>query len=360
MNFKDYVRYTNITEGLPKSQELEILNLFKMMNEGLSLKDMKSNIKDVLSKITDYAVISKVFFVLNEKKFETMLNQYLVDSNLTKSPSLFDSVMHVLSNSKFEEADLFINDLVNDKILPKSSTLLKPGKHNILSLTNPKDQTILSKMFPKLMAAELSNTKVGPGEVLLAFISKDIQKANVGDLIIDGKEAEVKSTQARMESAKYAYGDAPKILMKLRTDMEMLGYVVKTKTGFSFSLQELKQINSFIKTNPDNKTKVEKLLENALEAIMKNGYGKKLWKIVYNGSEIDTKSYAIKTQAMFFEMYKGVDKWDGILFINRKNYECLFIRSGKDLISHASDFSYTYGPAYDTMRSNGVPQISLR
>lgn len=360
MNFKQYVNYTDITKNLSEQQTTEVMGLFKKLDEGVSIEDMKSVIKSTLKSIQDYSVISRVFFVLNEKNFENMLNQHLLNSDLLKSPGLFDSIMAVLSKSDFEETKVFLDDLTNDKIIKNVKSVLSGTPTDLLSICNSKHKTILEKIFPKLMEAKLSNTTVGPGEVLLTFLSSDVAKADKGDLYINGKEIEVKSTDARMESAMYGYGSAPTVLMQLRTDLEMLGYSVKTKTGFSFTAQEIKQINVFLSNNKDKIVKVSKLLKNALESIMKNGYGNTLWDNIFNGKKIDEKNHLVHTHAEFFELYKKADNFQGIMFINKRTYNSLYVENGSDLVKNSKYFKLGAGPAYDKRNGAGVPQLSLK
>jgi len=360
MKFRDYVKYSDITKNLSEQQANDVMGLFKQINEGFSVEDMKNSIKQVLKNIKDYAVISKVFFVLNEKKFETLLNQHLLEADLLKSPGLFDSVMAVISKSKFEEAESFMNDLTTNNIIKNINSLTKSSPTNLLKLCNQKHTKILEKLFPKLMSAKLSNTTVGPGEVLLTFLSNEVSKANVGDLQINGNEIEVKSTQARMESAMYGYGSAPTVLMNLRNDLEMLGYIVKTKTGFSFTAQEIKQLNIFFQNQPDKIKQISKLLENALEDIMKNKHGIELWNKVFNGKQIDEKNYNKYTHAEFFKLYKEADGFKGILFINKNTYSAIYIENGSDLVKNAKYFTLGGGPAYDKRNGAGVPQLSLK
>jgi len=360
MKFSDYVKYKEVTKSLSEQESKEVMGLFKQMNEGLSVADMKDSIESVLKTIKDYAVISRVFFVLNEKKFENLLNSYLLESDLLKSPGLFDSVMAVISKSNFENAESFMTDLTSGKIIKNVKPLINGTPTNILKICNSKHKTILEKLFPKLMQSKLSNTTVGPGEVLLTFLSKEVSKANKGDLQINGEEIEVKSTQARMESAMYGYGSAPTILMKLRSDLEMVGYTVKTAKGFSFTGKELKSLNGFLSDNPDKIKTIDKLIGNALEGIMKNKYGEKLWAKVFDGKKIDVDNYNKYAQAEYFDLYKNADNFKGILFINKNTYNSLFIKNGSDLIKNAKYFTLGAGPSYDARNGAGVPQLSLK
>jgi len=340
-----------------KKRKLLVEN--KELTEKITIEAMKKEIITKLKKSNDNKLITTLFYQIYDEVFNKTIQHYIVDKNLTKVTAVDRIIMSVISanSDDFSLSKSFIENIGVDMI--NTNKLLNGKINNLADLLNPKYKSILEPLLYRTIELKRSGGDEGPGEVALEVMSKNITKANIGDLIIGNVEVEVKSTQARLISASYHYGDVNGGLSELGDYLQQLGFQNPSKT-FGFKEGVINELNKFIKTqNKSNQMKIS----NKIKAFFKNvynNYGEIFWKEIYKNNQIDVKNWKVAFHGMIFDLYKDADKFNGILFINKKSLNSVYIEDSKKLKQNKNIFTMNWGPDYGLRIPSGVPQLWLK
>jgi hypothetical protein len=330
-----------------------------ILNEKIELDTMK---KEIISKIRttkDRKMIIGLFYQIYDEVFDKAIQHYIVDNNLIKVKSLDKMIKSVITSTSddFETSKEFIEKLGENMIDEKK--LLSGTKVNLLDIVNTKYKAILEALIKRTLELKRSGGDEGPGEIALEIISSNITKANVGDLIIGTTEVEVKSTQARLIAASFPYNNAPNLLKKLHEELATTGFINPTKY-FGFKLGVITEINKHLKTvDKSTANKIDKHIGSFFKS-MYGKFGEEFWASVYKNQEIDVDNWKLHFHSMIFNLYKTTDGFDGILFINKKSLNVVYIKTIKDLQSNFKLFTTNWGPDFDTRTPSGIPQMWLK
>jgi len=323
----------------------------------LDLDYMKKEIMKTIKETDDVETVINVFNQLYKNKFETVLDIFVAKQRLQKVNNLSEVMRNeILKYSDFEISLDLISEIKNGNSLINESKLLSSNKGNLLNIVTPKFKKLLEKVIRRTIEFKRSGGDEGPGEITLEVLSPIISKASVGDLIIGSERVEVKGTRSRMISSKKSYGSVAKELPKLTEYFNEIGFT-QTKT-FSFGMNNIQSINDFIK---ENKSKAKGISER-ISLFFENMFGDdKFWKNVYDERKavIDIKNWRLNMFKYLFEMYKSEDGFDGILFLNKKSLDYIYIKSANDLAKNFKSFTANWGPYFATQRTAGVEQLWL-
>lgn len=198
---------------------------------------------------------------------------------------------------------------------------------------------VMTELVNDLM--KISGYGIGEGEVCLSALSTSIvgQGATVGkgDLIIDGKNVEVKtrgSNPARMKDREVTI--SPSYAKDAKTFMSKYAVTIKelqdkdpnfTPSASGLNLGQLSTLLQFA-NNQEMNLDVENILKELFPAI--NFHGKIVQNMISNPS-MALQLYAVANVENYLQIKRSGGSLDGILFIDRKKANFDYIQSSSQL-----------------------------
>jgi hypothetical protein len=205
------------------------------------------------------------------------------------------------------------------------------GNNNLLTLfeTTPLNEDFIQMLVD--IAGTIGNVAVGRGEVALITLLKGAQKADKGDIVVDGKDIEIKnkskSSGAILAPEKLKRGSSKditpllvKVIENIFTSDEfkkiLIDDVSKKRTEGGW----LTKINSIYKAyliqNQNGKTKSN--FKNEINSIFKNLYGQYAVNVedYLEGQDFNINKFKLDISKTLAKDYYEEYKFDYILFID--------------------------------------------
>ena len=323
----------------------DLINLISIVEaeETDSGSDLKKNIIGLVKTTDETPVLHKVLKTLKAGNLDERIHDLLKSDADAEGfiKQITDAIIN--SDAPLEEKNEFLDKY--PKGIVDTSLLLDGSAHTF--------DEIVGKGFPADLFAQLSTSLVsqgvGPGEVALAVLSPDIKwsgrEAGGGDIIVDGKNIEVKTSVksgGRWINARKANMNMPAIKAAIEN---ATGMEVPARLGIPA------WVNTYRPAIP------EKTLPEVCKTIAKGLF-----------TAVDTSAFeevlatgdarAIQTEMLRtgYENYKKLSKFDGMLMMDVNSRTAQYFQTYDDMLGSINISStYLYSPEGEAM-----PKVSLR
>jgi len=381
IRFKEYNNLKNtkkIVEKISDLQSKEIIeSLYNFVSKNIQLlkednviDSMKKTIIDIIKHISNLSVIQQVEGILAKPKIVDLVTDLLDSRDILFSDSkkflvnIFVS-MPLSVDRKIE----FLTYLKNGSIINESKLLTNNLTLIDSIITKYDDVYDLIKLdLIKFVPKKISKASIGDGEFILILLSKNITKADVGDLKINGDEIEIKAAKARFEGTK-GYSDPPSYYKSFYANIQKINpnYNSKNPNDINLNLKGLKNILNVIETSEKDAKEKKKLVLNLFRQYLKNQFiksstalqNKMLDELIKKDGSFNVSDFVMYFNRFQFDYYKSVDGWKGILFVNPKNMNSVYIKDGNEFINNISKFSVSTAQSWKETR-NTTYQYGLR
>lgn len=286
--------------------------------------NLKDQVVSLVQQTDDTDILKKVLLALKSTDLDSKLKSVLKqDADASKMlDKLANLIVHV--EGTVDEKEKFANEYSKGFI---NTSALLSGKQQSFNDIVP--DPFANRVF-RLLATELSAHGVGPGELALAILSPNIKHSGRasggGDLNIDGKAVEVKTTVSkggRWTDARKANLDMNSIKNELTKVLATTGQELPARVGIPYWVNTIRPLLT-------DETQLDHIVN-----VMANGLF----------SHIDNSSYktALKTG-------DAADIADAVLSVGYDNYKKYAGFDGMLLVDVRGSGLAQYFNSYDDMR----------
>jgi hypothetical protein len=310
--------------------------------------DLKKQVINLVQQTSDQDLLNKVLVALKSTDLSSKLKKVLsTDKDANK---MVDRLAKLIINvdGTVAEKEKFADDFKSGFV--DSGKLLDGKQHTF--------DEIITPGFPQrvfaLLATELTSQGVGPGEVALAVMSPNIshsgRASGGGDLQIDGKAVEVKTTVSkggRWSDARKGELNMQGIKKELTTALEGSGIDLPPRLGIGFWLT---QVRPWLQENGKDIKKITQVMADGLFSKTNNSqYQKAL-------AEGDAQAILDAILQVGYDNYKAYSKFDGMLMIDiRGGGTAQYFGTYEDMQGKIKpSTAYLYAP-----ESEAMPQVEL-
>ena len=323
----------------------DLINLISILESEETKSDasIKKTIINLVQATDEEPVLNKVLKTLESGNLDDRIHDLLktdADAKLFVK-QITDAIVH--SDASVSEKNEFLDKYPNGIV--DTSKLLDGSPHSFGELVG---EGFPSDLFSQL-STMLVSQGVGPGEVALAVLSPKIKwsgrSAGGGDIIVDGKNIEVKTSVksgGRWINARKANMNMPAIKDAINS---ATGIEVPARLGIPA------WVTTFRPAIP------EKILPKVCKIIAKGVFSavdtSSFEKALETGDVKDIQDEMLRTG---FDNYKKLSGFDGILMMDVSSRTAQYFQTYDDMRGSIKiDSAYLYGPEGEVM-----PKVSLR
>ena len=323
----------------------DLINLISIVEaeETDSGSDIKKTIIGLVKTTDEKPVLHKVLKTLKAGNLDERIHDLLKTDKDAEGfiRQITDAIVH--SDASLDEKNAFLDKY--PKGIVDTSLLLDGSPHTF--------DEIVGEGFPADLFAQLSTSLVsqgvGPGEVALAVLSPDIKwsgrEAGGGDIIVDGKNIEVKTSVksgGRWINARKANMNMPAIKSAIEN---ATGMAVPARLGISAWVDTYRPAIPE-KTLPEVCKTMAKGLFTAVDTSA-------FEEALETGDVNEIQDELLRTG---YENYKKLSKFDGMLMMDVGSRTAQYFQTYDDMIGSINvNSGYLYGPEGESM-----PKVSLR
>lgn len=323
----------------------DLIDLISLLEADETNSDgsIKKTIIDLVHATDEKSVLSKVLKTLEAGNLDDRIHDLLKSDADAKLfiKQITDAIVH--SDAPVSEKNKFLDDY--PKGIVDTSMLLDGSPHSFAELVG---EGFPADLFSQL-STSLVSQGVGPGEVALAVLSPKIKwsgrAAGGGDIIVDGKNIEVKTSVksgGRWINARKANMNMPAIKEAIET---ATGMEVPARLGIPV------WVSTFRPAIPKNVLpKVCKIIGKGLFSVANTAAFEK---VLETGDVKEIQDEMLRTG---YENYKELSGFDGMLMMDVGSRMAQYFHTYDDMIGSIKvDSAYLYGPEGESM-----PKVSLR
>ena len=269
---------------------------------------LKQQVVDLVHQTNDPQILHKVLLALKSTDLGAKLKQVLkqdVDANKMVD-KLANLIVHV--DGTVEEKEKFADEYPNGFV---DTTKLLNGKRN--SFTDIIEAGFPDRVF-RLLAIELTAQGVGPGEIALAILSPKIKHSGRasggGDLNIDGKAVEVKTTVSKGGR----WSDARKANLNMRAIRDAIAEIVvangiemPARVGITFWVNTVRPLIQ------DDSTALDKVTTIMADGLFSHVNNSEYKEALQTGDAGAIKEAVLSTG---YDNYKKYAGFDGMLLLD--------------------------------------------
>ena len=323
----------------------DLINLISILESEETKSDasIKKTIINLVQSTDEAPVLNKVLKTLEAGNLDDRIHDLLktdADAKLFVK-QITDAIVH--SDASVSEKNEFLDKYPNGIV--DTSKLLDGSPHSFGELVG---EGFPSDLFSQL-STMLVSQGVGPGEVALAVLSPNIKwsgrSAGGGDIIVDGKNIEVKTSVksgGRWINAR-----------KANMNMSAIKDAINSATGIEVParLGIPAWVTTFRPAIP------EKVLPKVCKIIAKGVFSavdtSSFEKALETGDVKEIQDEMLRTG---FDNYKKLSGFDGILMMDVSSRTAQYFQTYDDMRGSIKiDSAYLYGPEGEVM-----PKVSLR
>jgi hypothetical protein len=320
---------------------INIIDLVEAKEEDIG--PIKKTIVSMVKTVDEKSVLKKVLQILQAGNLDERVEN-VVKTDADAKVFIRQITSAILGiDAPIEEKDKFLNNYTKGII--NVSKLLDGSAHTFAELVG---EGFPEELFTQL-SVSLTSQGVGPGEVALAVFSPKIKWSGRapggGDIVVDGKNVEVKTSikaGGRWINARKANMNMPAIKDAIATSTSM---EVPDRLG----------LNAWVNTfrpaiNKRTLPKVCKIIGKGLfTAVETSAFEETL-------ATGDAKQIQDEMLQTGFENYKKLSGFDGMLMMDVGSKTAQYFNSYDDMAGSIKvDSAYLYGPEGEAM-----PKVSLR
>lgn len=308
---------------------------------------VKSAIVDKISQVTDIDELHQIYSYVRKIDIGGGVDDILKkDEDLRQVHNIISRSI-IDAKAPYEDKEGFANEIATKGII-NVKALLAPGQwQNLNDLIVTKYPDLYKQVAPDLLAIQgvfktgKTKTAKGPGEMFLAVCSPAIMLSkDAGDLVIGGKLIEVKGNGGRIKGVR-GYGNSGQSLNALKAAATDLAKRTK-KTAKTVSNVNVGKTSDFWNNfGPSliemgaNPSSVVKFMRTSLAGIVGSIYidatPAELLKMVSshvdNTGRVMFDSFYSVLKRFAFNYYKSHDDFKGILFLNGKSGNLIYIEN---------------------------------
>lgn len=339
---------------------------FDQLDEKMSLAQLKKSIIDGVKSFADELKLNKILSLMFQDKIHQEVRNLLEQKDLLH-PEMVKLMNQLMLNAPGEVTEKveFLKEAQATGFVNEKKLLAEGRYQNLNAVTKTKYPTILAFIAPTILNAtpQISAASIGRGELFFFLFAKNTFQGKRGDLSVNGTEVEVKGRLARMVATK-GYATTPSVY-KEYFFKELKKKYPKVNTDqnyFNFNNSGIKNLSEVYAEIGDPRwarnhltTTFKKLYLQAKPAMIKKFVDKAMNKDgTLNVDEFISNFYAFQ-----YDYYKQIDGWAGILYINPKTMNMLYIKSSDALKSNLSSFSASKSFSWKEGR-NVTYQLTLK
>ena len=304
-------------------------------------KDIIAGVKTIDDEIKLNKILSFIFQDKIQHQVKILMRQKMISGEevythfehlMINAPGVVTDKLDFLEEIK-TKGGVNIKKLLNEGVVQNLSTVLKT-----------KYPIILNSLAPAIInwTPQISSATIGRGEMFFFLFAKKIYQGNRGDLVTGGEEIEVKGNMARMVSTK-GYATTPSIYKEYFYSELKAKYpkADKNPNFYNFNRVGIQNLSDAYVAIGDSKwvrnhlkTTFQKLYLEAKPALI----NKFIKGVMNQDGSLNTNEFILNFYCFQFEYYKQLDGWDGILFINPKNMNLLYIKTAECLRENLQNF----------------------
>lgn len=269
------------------------------------------------------------------------------------------------ASGTYEQKIEFLRDIRYNGYL-ETSALLSPEPSNFNSIAKY-SSVVYDGVKDKFMSFEgkISGISIGKGELFCIFFASNVFKGSRGDLVIQGRDAEVKAIRSRF-MATTGYGSTSSFF---KTYKKMLQDLVpsmkdelekKDRNWYNWNYSGLTNLRDIF-INSRNPEECKRIIDKTLDALYLESTPEqrsRVSDVISNDGSFDVNSFLHAWVLMQFEYYKSVDGFDGILFLNPTNFNFVYIEDSSELDANWDLFRINPSLSWKEVR-NVTSQVTL-
>ena len=352
-----------LAKHLAEAEEDEIVKLKKTLADKISALPTDDNTIRIVNKIED--LLQDIGAGGRVKSLLQVVTK-IDDEDVQKATNKVAKTIAAIDFDTPELKKLF--KAINQDKMIKYDVLLAGGRYNFADVINGygKSQNV-TELVDDLFT--IVNYGIGPGEFMLAVLSKSIKSIGAGqgagDLVIAGKNVELKAEKvggARFVDKEIkpttAYGPSVEAFKKKyeqqMQEIENTGVVIRRTSGMSET-----HIATFLQSYPDAKDDVANVIGNLFAGL--EGEGVRIADLLAKNQVGQARQLIARANVQnYLNVKRQNANLDGILFVTFKEgrRDFLYISKVKDI--DKAGLSLKADPAYLIAgKDNPFPQITI-
>ena len=352
-----------LAKHLAEAEEDEIVKLKKTLADKIAALPTDDNTIRIVNKIED--LLQDIGAGGRVKSLLQVVNK-IDDEDVQKATNKVAKTIAAIDFDTPELKKLF--KAINQDKMIKYDVLLAGGRYNFADVINGygKSQNV-TELVDDLFT--IVNYGIGPGEFMLAVLSKSIKSIGAGqgagDLVIAGKNVELKAEKvggARFVDKEIkpttAYGPSVEAFKKKyeqqMQEIENTGVVIRRTSGMSET-----HIATFLQSYPDAKDDVANVIGNLFAGL--EGEGVRIADLLAKNQVGQARQLIARANVQnYLNVKRQNANLDGILFVTFKEgrRDFLYISKVKDI--DKAGLSLKADPAYLIAgKDNPFPQITI-
>ena len=317
-----------------------------MIEIDTTLNDLKQAVIDSVSNFTNEVKLNHILSLLNhdelsnevdilleQKNLVTLEVKRGVDNLIAETPGLVSSKLAFLKE-------------VHKKGIINEERLIDNGKlQNLDELVKTKYPSLYNGMKNEIVNWEpqISSSNIGKGELFFFLFGKNIKQCEVGDLDVNGKEIELKAKNSRMLATR-GYSTPPVVYKDFFfKELKKKAVNVKhDKNFYNLNKKGIQNLSDVYKEISD----VE-WCRNHLKYTFKHLYfqsstrliDKFVKNVVDKKGGLEVENFVSEFYGFQYDYYKQVANHKGILFLNPKNMNTMYVKNSKTLKDNLHNFT---------------------
>lgn len=309
------------------------------------MKEIKKEIISSVRTCSDECLLQQVNGILNQKKINKEII-LLLEKKGFNSKEMESVIRYMIGhcNVSPKRKINFLREIRRRGIILEEK-ITKPGEYqNLRDLLHTNYKDICDDEFLISIinwVPQISQSSIGKGEIFFFILGEHSRQGKRGDLVIKNTEIEIKARLSRMLGTTgysspptvYHHYFYPELKKKFKN-------VSEDPNEYNFNNKGLSNLFGLYDSLDDKKWAVshltstfKKLYYDAPSKMIENFINE-----VFKGS-LSVESFQKEFIGLQFDYYKYKDGWKGILFLNPKNFNILYLTTSKMLKNHLKEFT---------------------